>query len=411
MTERAFLLAGNGSYSNRGCEAIVRATTALLRQEFGTCRFYSAYFCERGCRDALNEIDAGIVHRPLPAIERFNKLWFRRQLSKVLPMLRVGTERWRHLRPLVEECEAVLMLGGDNYTLGKSRPDEHFLLNRVVRELGKPVILWGASVGPFSRDPAYEAWAAGELRKVSLICARETVTQAYLKSIGVEHNVQLVADPAFLLEPSPAQVPRDVQDALERGCIGLNLSPLVGRYRHGSSVGRWISEAARIVISILEATELPVLLIPHVISVTGRLTLMGDDVFLRNVARLVRAAPGRLLLLGSDYNAAETKWVISGLRAFAGARTHSTIAALSSGVPTIFIGYSSKAQGIALDIYGHTRWLLSVRELEGLVLAERLVEILREEHRVRQQLADVLPEMRRRAAGAARYLKDLLRAQ
>lgn len=30
-----FLLAGNSSYQNRGCEAIIRGTTAILRRSFG----------------------------------------------------------------------------------------------------------------------------------------------------------------------------------------------------------------------------------------------------------------------------------------------------------------------------------------------------------------------------------------
>ena len=37
---------------------------------------------------------------------------------------------------------------------------------------------------------------------------------------------------------------------------------------------------------------------------------------------------------------------------FIGARTHATIAAYSSCVPTLVVGYSIKARGIAKDLFG-----------------------------------------------------------
>lgn len=54
----------------------------------------------------------------------------------------------------------------------------------------------------------------------------------------------------------------------------------------------------------------------------------------------------------SKYNAKELKGFISRCRLFIGARTHSTIAAYSTGVPTLALGYSIKARGIAKDLFG-----------------------------------------------------------
>jgi hypothetical protein len=39
-----FLLLGNASYLNRGCEAILRGTVKILRSAFGECRFVNANF-------------------------------------------------------------------------------------------------------------------------------------------------------------------------------------------------------------------------------------------------------------------------------------------------------------------------------------------------------------------------------
>ena len=50
---------------------------------------------------------------------------------------------------------------------------------------------------------------------------------------------------------------------------------------------------------------------------------------------------------------------------FIGARTHSTIAAYSSGVPTLVVGYSVKAKGIAKDLFGtEENYVLPVQALK-----------------------------------------------
>ena len=54
----------------------------------------------------------------------------------------------------------------------------------------------------------------------------------------------------------------------------------------------------------------------------------------------------------NDKNCMEIKGIISKCRFFIGARTHSTIAAYSTCVPTLAVGYSIKARGIARDIFG-----------------------------------------------------------
>jgi colanic acid/amylovoran biosynthesis protein len=58
-------------------------------------------------------------------------------------------------------------------------------------------------------------------------------------------------------------------------------------------------------------------------------------------------------MMDSTLNAAQIKQVISQCRFFIGARTHATIAALSSIVPTVSIAYSIKAKGINQDLFGH----------------------------------------------------------
>ena len=48
----------------------------------------------------------------------------------------------------------------------------------------------------------------------------------------------------------------------------------------------------------------------------------------------------------------QLKGYIAKCRFFVGARTHATIAAYSTEVPTLVVGYSIKSRGIAKDIFG-----------------------------------------------------------
>ena len=62
--------------------------------------------------------------------------------------------------------------------------------------------------------------------------------------------------------------------------------------------------------------------------------------------------------------AEKLKGYISKCSFFVGARTHSTIAAYSSNIPTLVIGYSVKSKGIAKDLFGtYKGYVLPVQKL------------------------------------------------
>jgi polysaccharide pyruvyl transferase WcaK-like protein len=235
---------------------------------------------------------------------------------------------------------------------------------------------------------------------------REKESLDYLHANGVRDNVHLMADPAFLMEP---EEPTKLDSSLipRGGTIGINLSPLVGRYRGGEGeydAGAWLNECARLV-QTLDTFGLPVLLVPHVGSTNPA---DCDFAFLRRVREIV--APNMkspVSVLPNDLNAAQLKWIISKCEIFAGARTHSTIAALSTGVPTLSIGYSLKARGINRDIYGHQDFCIPVAELKQEVLVERIKHLLDDRHTLRAELMEKLPTIRALAFSAGDKLREM----
>jgi polysaccharide pyruvyl transferase WcaK-like protein len=395
MRKPMFLFQGNGNLLNRGCEAIFRSTVAILREEFGNCRFVDCSGTKTFKVRTYDELDPDVLHVGFP--DRWTPRWFYKQYER-----RILHRVPEVFRRFVPKALAVLALGGDNYTLDYSpQPVNRFLGNRVVLDHNKPLVLWGASIGPFTKNPEFEKYAAEELKKVTLICARESETIAYLDSIGVRENVRAVSDPAFLLEPKRVELSGREKILLEEKCIGVNLSPLLRRYWEGEQP--WKSQAIECVRMLLEEFDLPIILISHV--VYGK---SNDYTFMSHIFKALPEFQDRFILLGNNYNCQELKWIISKLLLFAGARTHSTIASLSSCVPTISIGYSMKARGINKDIFGHLDCLLPLESLEPRTLTSAIGNLMDKRFEVQQYLREKMPNYNERARLGAKYLREVL---
>jgi colanic acid/amylovoran biosynthesis protein len=250
--------------------------------------------------------------------------------------------------------------------------------------------------------PDYERFMSEHLSKTTGIFARESATIDYLNSIGVKENVHAVADPAFVMD---AVKPEEIDDEFPIGekSIGINLSPLMAKYVTDGDFKKWSLIAARVVSRVAEATNEPIYLIPHVTS-----PRFDDYSFMRDVINRVSGNKDNIILIPPKYNAEEIKWIISKMSVFAGARTHSTIAALSSGVPTLSFAYSIKAKGINRDIFGNTEYCLNPSELEADTVAKRICVMLDDDVHIKDELKKKIPAIQRIAFYAGEKLKDLI---
>lgn len=75
MIKSSFVLVGNSSYLNKGCEAIVRGTTHILRNSFGESRFYNANFDEQNPPHIPQETDKDIIHLPISRLKKWSPRW------------------------------------------------------------------------------------------------------------------------------------------------------------------------------------------------------------------------------------------------------------------------------------------------------------------------------------------------
>ena len=401
MTSPHFLLVGNGPYLNRGCEAIVRGTTHILDASFGNQATYStASFGTEAqiAAQAAQETFSRLQHAWLRPKGRISVDYLKYQMTRFLGL---KTDFCINgLPPQVSQCLAALQVGGDNYTIDYGYPRSFMDIDRWLERHGVPLVLWGASVGPFDKDPAFEREMTAHLSRFTLITARESRSYRYLRDLGLK-NILHVADPAFLMEPQPI-TGLDLPPTF----LGLNFSPLNAKYMTGMNLDEWCKVCASAVAKLLSQCDLPVILIPHVMSAHAG---NNDFIFLQAVARIVNNS-ARVTVLGDGYTAAQLKWVIGKAIAFAGARTHSTIAAFSMGVPTLSLAYSTKAWGINEDLFGHTEYCMDANKLQREdVLAKRMLGLLQKKDSIQRELQLQLPIIQTNAMKAGVALRACLK--
>lgn len=343
-----YLLYGHGGAYNHGSEAAVRCTVKLLRERSPGCRVtLSSHFPEQDRQLALDADE--IVGRNTAG--KTNAEIYAAAVSRITP-------------------ETVcLSVGGDNYCYPNWQ--RYAAVHYAALERGARSVLWSCSIEPSMLDG--EMLAA--LRTHHLITVREDVSFAALRERGLD-NIVRVSDIAFALEPEEAELP-------PRPYAALNLSPLVLRRNPAL-----LDEYQRLADEILDRTDWNITLVPHV--------EMPMDNDCEALAKL-RGPAERVFPIRPGLSAAKYKYIIAHAELLAASRTHATIAAWSSGVPAIAVGYSAKARGVAADV-GQENWVLDAETLSGDALSAMFWRLYHRKEAERSVLAGHIRANRDRAA-------------
>jgi polysaccharide pyruvyl transferase WcaK-like protein len=302
----------------------------------------------------------------------------------------------------------MLALGGDNFSLEYGVPYNFLGWNALARDAGLPSFIWGASIGPFSRAPAFEKQFIRHARTLTRLFVRESETLAYLTRLGLEEKLYLAADPAFAMNPTKPSVEAE---GLEHA-IGISLSPLMAEFVTAGNKTAWKDITVEILLAIAKASERPLVLIPHVNASSATRSCdpgwyyKDDYGFLSEVSRDRRLNGISIQLLSNELSAPELKYEISRLWAFAGARTHATIAAFSTGVPCISLAYSVKAMGLNRDIFGSTDFCLPPSSLSPERLVSAFSELEKSRAAILLRYKDVIPKLKQSALSAGTVLKS-----
>jgi colanic acid/amylovoran biosynthesis protein len=192
---KRFYLSGQNNFGNRGCEALVRSTLQLLKEQFGQVEVLVPSFRPDLDRRNWPTAEAEGV-KFVRAIDYPSELIWWGRLQKLMPFLQnVFLPNYTLPKDIEEDLasvDALLLIGGDNITLdyGLGSLIWHARFAEHAQRLGKPVMIWGASIGPFTSSPAAEKYMKSFLSGINAITVRETISLEYLQSIGVTQNVK-----------------------------------------------------------------------------------------------------------------------------------------------------------------------------------------------------------------------------
>ena len=154
---------------------------------------------------------------------------------------------------------------------------------------------------------------------------RESITYQMLLRKGINKNVVLIPDVAFQLSSVKVELP----EMLIKGkTIGINISPMIQKY--GENGQRVLENYEKLIEFILSETDCTIALIPHVVW-----NDTDDRIPLTELYKKYKET-NRIVLI-QDRSAEELKSIIAQCCFFVGARTHATIAAYSSCVPTLVV--------------------------------------------------------------------------
>ena len=345
---KKFFLYGHNGSGNHGCEAIVRSTCKILRNGFGDVDITLA--SGNTIEDKKYKLDKVInLVNEKNTIAKLSLPYINAYLNLKLKKDGLESEKLAYRKTFynVDKDMIAFSIGGDNYCYpGYER---FTMLHNMLRERNIKTVLWGCSVEPSKINNFMKE----DLINYDLIIARETLTYDALKNIGA--NVKLYPDPAFQLDKIEKKLPKNFK---ENNTVGINISPMV--MNKENVLGITIENYIELMKYILENTDMNVVLIPHVIWEDN-----NDD---RKPSKFLydKFKDTNRVVLIEDDNCEVLKGYISRCRFFIGARTHSTIAAYSTCVPTLVIGYSVKAKGIAKDIFGtYKNYVLPVQSLSN----------------------------------------------
>lgn len=326
-------------------------------------------------------------------------------------------------------ADAILDIsGGDSFSdiYGKRRFHAVLAPKRAALAMRRPLVLLPQTYGPFA-SPDARAAARDMVRGAFAAYSRDDASHEVLLDLLGENadpkRHRKGVDVAFALDPVEPSVGLSAPlraDLISvgngRARVGLNISGLIyndpqARERFGLSID--YRAVIRKILVWFVAQDCDVFLVPHVFGDRRPDGANGHDDDIRVcrnvVAELEATAASRVRVLPAGLSAAESKWVISHMDWFCGTRMHSTIAALSSGVPTAALAYSMKTKGV-FETCGQGAEVIDARSTSDDECVHRIQDAWHRRASVREAVRAQVGAVRELASRQLAEMIDLVRA-
>lgn len=383
-----YMHAGSG---NHGCEAIVNSLCHMLKADVAVLTNSK----EEDETYSVKELCELIQERKFSEHKIAHILYY---IYRKITKDKESFIRYRYREVFGKgRSPLAVSIGGDNYCYDMMLNDL-FLSNAAFNRAGTATMLVGCSIEP---ELLQRKDIAEDLSRYQMIIARESITYEALLSHYENQTdapkIRCYPDPAFTLEEKRNPLPKGF---VEGKTIGINISPLV--MENEAKGGITMLSYKRLMEYLIQTTDMQIALIPHVIWERNNDRVPMEELYqeFKDTGRVIKI---------EDATCEELKGTIARCRMFIGARTHATIAAYSSCVPTLVVGYSIKAKGIAKDLFGeYDNYVIPVQQLSKEdALINAYGWMLEREDAIKKQLETVIPDFQKRAMETGKEIEHI----
>lgn len=260
--------------------------------------------------------------------------------------------------------------------------------------MGKPLVLLPQSFGPLpgALQRRLLRWL---LARSALVAAREYHSLRLLAAIGLRRRVLVLPDLAFTAREAPAQaldaaIPGFAALRADgRPLVGLTLMDWGGQNPGFQNQRGYETAVLALVRHLRDRYQARIVLFSQCCGPTAA----QDD---RRIARRIAAAAGQpdaLVLIDAALPPEVLKAAYRQMDALVATRMHSAIFALSSGVPTLAIGYLHKSIGI-MEMLGLDRYVLDIDTIDAARACAGFDRLWAERAGIRDRLTTRMPGIR-----------------
>ena len=371
---------------------------------------------DNGFGNRVSHVDVGGADRSVQLIGARNSKRLHRSdtLARIAASGALGLSSNPAVRVLRNSAATLDISAGDSFSdiYGWSRFANIALHKQIVLRQNTPLVLMPQTIGPYRSRTSLDL-ARRVLVRADIAIARDRDSFDHLQEIlGSEFDIErhrLGVDLAFGLPPARSTLSDRVEQffAASRPVIGLNVSGLL--YHDPESARKFgLADSYRrtietIIARLLDETDAALLLVPHVISPTGRPE--SDTDACRQIEAASHKWGPRICTADAPLSAAQAKGLIARLDWFAGSRMHSTIAALSSCVPSAALAYSGKARGVFASA-GASSHVIDLRRSGAQSAAEETLRSFEQRDEERALLEVSIPAVRQQSVAQVHWALD-----
>ena len=387
--KKKILLYGVGTFKNRGVEAIINSTLQEIDfNKFDVSIASHDYEYNKNLYNDIKHIKHYYKSDELTEEEQeqerhFKEIMFDYHNFEKLYQKDVVKE--------VEKSDICISVGGDNYCYPHCT--WLYTLDEYAHKLGKKTVLWGASLF----EEIQEDELINDLDNFDILVIRESLSYNAVRKYVPEERIIYAPDPAFSL--TPKQVPLN-KWYKGRKIVAINLSPLTIQNENQEKA------IYDLIDDLLKETKYSILLLPHVTT---------DDCNDLDILRKIKEKyqeENRVYLEEKSFNCNELKYIISKCNILVAARTHASIAAYSTEVPTLVIGYSVKSRGIAKDLFGnYDNYVISKDDLTSENLKKHFYYIEKNQKEIKNMLNEKMPSIKKQSANLFNMVLEKIEEQ